>query len=48
MGHRSNDAAVMDAPIELGEEECAVGTARRSNDAAVGDAQTSLRKEEYA
>ncbi len=48
MGQRSNDAAVMDAQILLGREECVLGMGQNSNDAAVKDAQTWLLKEEFA
>ncbi len=49
MEQRSKDAAVMDAQIELPEEECASGMEQRSheNDAAVKDAPMIHRMAEY-
>ena len=37
MVQSSNDAAVMDAKIELRQEECALGMGQSANDAALKD-----------
>ena len=39
MGQRSNYAAVKDAQIKLGKEECVSGMEQSSNDAAAKDAE---------
>ena len=46
MGQSATYAAVMDAPIGLRQEECALGMGQRSNDAAVMDAPIGQSKEE--
>ena len=50
MEPRSNDAAVKDAQIKLGKEECARGMVHRSskNNAAAKDAQILSSMEECA
>jgi len=41
------NALLMDAPIKLSKEECALGMGQRPNDAAVKDAQIKSSKEEF-
>ena len=45
-GEHTNDAALKDAQIKPGREECALSMVQRSNDVAVKDAQIKFLKEE--
>ena len=46
MGRTSNDAAVMDAQIKPGREECALSMEQSTKDAVVKDAEIKLSEEE--